>query len=172
MLVQHRHAYQRASDMTAIDEIAAGMRREASTDHELECTHKADRVVLLARALGIGLRQAGHHHGTGPCQEHQAIEMIQLLEYQSPVTRALDPLSGHRMIPRRPPHHNSHKYDRVEHKQHHALDVAMRHMRYPWAVVGDDVVAKIWQLCWSFLGRPRKMHVRDGAAKYSHKHVA
>lgn len=172
MLVEHRHTYQRASDMTAVDEIAACMRREASSDHKLERARKGYRIVLMARAFWIGLRQAGHHHRTGSCQEYQTIEMIQLLEDQSPVTGALDSPSGHWMISRFPSKNNSHKYDGIKNKQNHALHITMRHMRYPWAVVWDDVVAKIWQLRRRFLGRSGKVHVRDRSTEDSHKHVA
>lgn len=172
MLVQHRHAYQRASDVAAVNEIAAGMRREASSDHELERSRKCDRIVLMARAFGIGLRQAGHHHRAGPRQEYQAIEMIQLLEYQSTVAGALDPLSGHGMVPRSPSNNNSYKDDGIQHEQDDALDVPMRHVRYPWAVVGDDVISKVWQLRRSFLGGAGEVHVGHRSAEDAHEHVA
>ena len=113
MLVQHRHAYQRASDVAAINEIAACMRREASTDHKLERTHKRHRIVLMARAFRIRLRQASHHHRAGSCKEYQAIEMIQLLEDQPTIAGALDPLPGHGMISRIPSNNNSHEYDGI-----------------------------------------------------------
>ena len=45
-------------------------------------------------------------------------------------------------------------------------------MWYPWAVVWDDVVAKIWQLRRRFLGRSGEGHVRYRSTKDAHKHVA
>ena len=172
MSVQHRHAYQRTTDVAAVDQITARVGWESSPNDELDRTGKVHRIVLMAHTLGVGLRQSRHYHRAGSREKYQTIEMVQLLEDQAAITSALDPLAGHGMIAWSPSKHNASKNNQIQHKQDHTLHVAMGNVRDIGAVMRNDIVAKVGQFGGRFLGRTGKVHVGHRSAEYAHEHVA